>query len=124
MSCKYIKPKNSHPFANKEEISDDLLKEAIRLAQGGKFDSDLKGGIIVQRIKRKQQGKNAGYRVIIIFKHQDKSFFVDGYIRRDKNRLTKDDIEGYRELATIIRSLDEAELQIAIRNGEFIKVEQ
>ena len=117
------KTKEFKKFANKEKIKDDLLREAIRLAQGGKFDSDLKGGIIVQRIKRKQQGKDAGYRVVIIFKHQDKSFFVDGYIRKEKNRLTDDEIEGYRKYAKDIRSLDEAGLQIAIRNGEIIKVE-
>ena len=111
-------------FAKKESISDKLLVDAIRLAQGGKVDADLKGGIIIQRIKRQRQGKDGGYRAIIIFKQDEESFFVSGYVRRDQNRLSKEQIDDYRKIATDIRSWDKTKLQAAIKQGLIIKVDQ
>lgn len=46
-------------FANKQNISDDDLREAISRAENGLIDADLGGGVIKQRIARQGQGKAA-----------------------------------------------------------------
>ena len=55
-------------FANREEISDEVLCDAVQRAGRGAIDADLGGGVLKQRIARKGQGRSGGFRVIVLFR--------------------------------------------------------
>ena len=67
-------------FAQKEDISDATLCEAIKDAEAGRIDADYGGGVIKQRIARPNEGKSGGYRAIILYRQGDKAFFVYGFL--------------------------------------------
>ncbi len=46
-------------FADKNEISDEGLCEAVRRASRGLVDADLGGGVIKQRLARKGEASRA-----------------------------------------------------------------
>jgi hypothetical protein len=71
-------------FARKEGIADDELREAVNQIEAGQFDADLGGGVYKQRISREGEGKSSGYRVIVLFKSGDRSFFVYGLDMKKK----------------------------------------
>ena len=52
-----FKTKGFARFARHEEISDSVLREAIRRAERGLIDADLGGGLIKQRVARRGQGR-------------------------------------------------------------------
>ena len=118
------KTKQFARFAKNENINDDTLIDAIKRAQKGNINTDLKGGIIIQRIPRKGQGKREGYRTVIIFKQNEKSFFVNGYERKKQNRINEKDLKYYRELATYMLTMNQKQIENEIKNGTIIKVEQ
>ena len=118
------KTKQFARFAKNQNINDNTLIEAINRAQKGNINTDLKGGIIIQRIHRKGQGKREGYRTVIIFKQNEKSFFVGAYERKNKNRLDKNEIKQYQKIAAVIQKWKETDIAKAIKDGRIIKVEQ
>lgn len=65
-------------FARKEKISAEALWEAVGRAEQGQIDADLGGGVIKQRIARPGGGKSKGYRSIVLYRKDDKAFFVFG----------------------------------------------
>ena len=109
-------------FANKENISDASLYEAVRRAEKGNVDVDHHGGVISQRIAREGQGTRKGYRTVILLKQGDKAFYVHGYERKNQNRIEKKQLMRYKEMAKHILNQNDEELNIDIQNGEIIKV--
>ena len=118
------KTKQFARFANKENISDDSLCEAIGRAQKGNIDKKLRDDIIVQRVAREGQGKRKGYRTVILFKQGNKAFFVNGYERKKQDGIDERTLRGYRRLATKLLTLNQKEMEKEIKNGQIIEVKQ
>ena len=110
-------------FARKQKISNKALKDAISEAEKALIDADLGGHVIKQRISRPKQGKSGGYRTIIIFKKDDKAFFVHGYAKSDLDNITKKELKFYKEAAKIYLKLTDQQIQAAIETGKMTEVE-
>ena len=76
-------------FARKGKISAAALWEAVERAERGLIDADLGGGVIKQRISRPGAGKSSGYRSIVIYRKDDKAFFVFGMRRATSEMMRK-----------------------------------
>ena len=63
-------------FAEKEGITDDELKEAVKRLEMGQADANLGGGVYKVRIARPGEGRASGYRVIVFFRSEERTFFV------------------------------------------------
>jgi hypothetical protein len=66
-------------FAKKEGITDDELREAVHQLEKEQADADLGGGVYKVRVARCGEGKSGGYRVIVFFKSQERTFFQYGF---------------------------------------------
>jgi hypothetical protein len=110
-------------FAAKEDIDNATLREAIRRADAGLIDGDLGGGVIKQRIARKGQGRSGGYRSIVLFRREEKAFFVYGFAKSDRDNIDRQDLKAFRLLATQMLALDDAELGAAMRNGTIMEID-
>ena len=75
-------------FASKEGITDDELREAVNRLEMGQA-ADLGGGVYKVRIARPGEGKSGGYRVIVFFRSEERTFFAYGYAKskRDNNEI-------------------------------------
>jgi hypothetical protein len=63
-------------FAKKEGIDSNSLIQAVKDAEAEKIDADLGSSVIKQRVARPNEGKSGGYRTIILYRKDDKAFFV------------------------------------------------
>src|ERR1039458_9760118 len=106
-------------FTRKERISDDRLCEAIRDAEQGLIDADYGGGVIKQRIARPNDGKSGGYRVIIVFRMGELSFFVFGFLKSDQANIDESDERDFKELADKLLALSDEDLDELVERGEF-----
>ena len=109
-------------FAKREKISDDALCKAIAEAERGVVAADLGGHVIKQRVSRPGQGKSGGYRTIVIFQQNDKSFFVYGFAKSDRANIDKAELEAFRQAAVHLLTLDEEQLETLLENGALTEV--
>lgn len=77
-------------FAHKEKISAEALWGAVERAEQGQIDADLGGGVIKQRIARPGGGKSKGYRSIVLYRKEDKAFFVFGFPKSELGNIRED----------------------------------
>ena len=109
-------------FARQNRINAKDLCAAIARAEQGLIDADLGGKVIKQRIARKNEGKSGGFRTIILFQIEDKSFFVYGFPKSQQDNLSQQELKGFKKLANDVAMLSEEELQKLIKEKEFIEV--
>lgn len=110
-------------FARREKITDEALKDAIARAQKGIIDADLGGNIIKQRIARSGQGKSGGYRTIIMYKKDNKAFFVYGFAKSERENIDKNEIDVFKKSAKELLALSDRHIQELIENGALTEVE-
>ena len=109
-------------FADREEVEDAALCEAVRRARSGLVDADLGGGVIKQRIARRGGGRSGGFRTIVLFRRGGLAFFVYGFAKSARDNLRRDELETFRLLAREYLVLDEAGLVAAQATGAIIEV--
>ena len=62
-------------FADKEGITDGELIEAVNLLEAGLPDAALGGDVYKMRLARPGKGKSGGYRVIVFFRSEERTFY-------------------------------------------------
>ena len=111
-----FKNKRFKKFARKQGISDEQLLEAVRRAEIGQIGADLGGGIIKQRIERQGQGKRGGYRTIMLYRSQERAFFVYGFAKSEQENISSEELSVIREMAAIYLTMAEENLKTMIDN--------
>ena len=111
-------------FASHERIADDELLEAVDRATRGLIDADLGGGVVKQRLARQGQGKSGGFRTIILFRQEDKAFFVFGFAKNDMANIKRDELKAFRMLAETLLGLGGDDLAAAMKNGTVTEIKR
>lgn len=109
-------------FARKEKISAEALWEAVERAEQGQIDADLGGGVIKQRIARPGGGKSKGYRSIVLYRKDDKAFFVFGFPKSEQDNIREDEEVQFKRMAKQVLALTDEQLQLLIAKGQFEEV--
>lgn len=109
-------------FAFKEGMSDETLCQAVRDIEAGKIDVDLGGGVIKQRIARSGQGKSAGYRAIILYRHGDKAFFVYGFAKNVQENISEGEEKWFKDLASETFAFSDEKIAKLLETGAYKEV--
>ncbi|VAW30414.1 FIG071147: hypothetical protein [hydrothermal vent metagenome] len=109
-------------FAKREKISDAVLQKAIARADKGIIDANLGGNVIKQRIARAGQGRSSGYRTIIIFRKEDRAFFVYGFAKNDQDNISKDELKVFKRAAKELLALSDEQIKLLIANKALMEV--
>ncbi len=116
------KNKSFARFARRAGIPDAALCDAVLRAGRGQVDADLGGGVIKQRIARAGGGRSGGFRAIVLFRREDRAFFVHGFAKSERENLRRDELRTLRRLAEDLFGLDRAELEAMLANGTISEV--
>jgi hypothetical protein len=95
-------------FARREDITDASLLEAIARAERGLIDVDLGGGLIKQRVARPGQGRSGGFRMIVVYRAQDRAVFLYGFAKNERENIEPDELEDLRLIAASFLAATEA----------------
>lgn len=109
-------------FAKKQEIEDSTLRDAVDRANNGLIDADLGGGVIKQRIARRNKGRSTGFRSIILFRSGKDAFFVYGFAKGKRSNLRQDELEAVKLLADQMFGYNEAKLSKLLDCNELREV--
>lgn len=109
-------------FADKQNIGDDDLCEAVSRAERGLIDADLGGGVIKQRIARKGQGKSGGFRSVILFRQGERAFFVYAFAKSDRDNIDQSELSTYKTAAAVYLNYTDDELALFLKQGTLMEI--
>ena len=109
-------------WAKKEGVSDSALKKAVDEIENGLFDAKLGNGLYKKRVARTGQGKRGGYRTILAFKEKERSIFMYGYAKNDRDNISDKEEAVYKKLATYYLEISNKQLGALIHAGELTEV--
>ena len=117
-----FKTKPFSRFADRNEISDEDLCQAVHRASRGLMDADLGGGVIKQRIARKGEGKSGGFRAMILLKAGSRAVFVHGFAKKDLGNIGPQELKALKKLAKIMLGYSETQVATVLASGTLIEV--
>ncbi|MFZ1103746.1 MAG: type II toxin-antitoxin system RelE/ParE family toxin [Hyphomicrobiaceae bacterium] len=117
-----FKTKEFARFARREGIGDDALLEAIDRAERGIVDAGIGDGLIKQRVHRPGQGRRGGFRIVIVWRARELSFFVFGFAKKDKTDLTPREYEAYRKIAALLLRHTDESIRRALEAKELVEL--
>ena len=86
-------------FACKEDISDRELKDEVNHLEAGQADANLGGNVYKVRLARPGEGKSGGYRVIVLFRSGDKTFYVYGFAKSERANIREKELKTFKKTA-------------------------
>ena len=110
-------------FARRERIKDASLRDAITRATDGLVDADLGGNVIKQRVARPGQGRSGGYRVLVAFRAEERSIFLYGFAKSERENIEPDELATLRDIAAGWLAADDAKIAQAIAAGILQEIE-
>jgi hypothetical protein len=120
--CGYSLPKNSLVSRTSRAIADSALREAIERADRGLIDANLGGGLIKQRVARLGQGRSGGYRTLIAFRSKERSFFMYGFAKNERDNVSDQELAILRATAAVLMALDGDGIDAALKAKELQEV--
>ena len=119
---KYLMTKHFAKWARKQSIPENELHKALEEIRSGKFEANLGGHIYKKRIRFEGMGKSGSGRTIVCYQRGEKAIYVHGFTKNEKSNLSPKELIALKEFAKVLLGLNEEQIQIALRAGDFIEV--
>jgi len=122
LKIRIFKTKNFARWARKEKVTDGLLKNTINELEEGLIDADLGGGLIKKRVARIGQGKRGGYRVLLAFRDKDRSIFIFGFSKNNRENLSDEEKDMYKKISKLYLGASMSALEKMCIKGQLAEV--
>lgn len=99
------------------------LREAIDRAERGLVDADLGGGVIKQRVAHSGEGRSGGYRTIIVYQKGERSVFVYGFAKSERDNIDEQELAAFRKAAAVMLAWDDQDIAALLAAGAWTEVE-
>jgi hypothetical protein len=109
-------------FARKQKISDETLKDAARDLENGVWDADFGGHLYKKRIARKGEGKSGAYRLIIVFKSDERTFFIYGFTKSARDDIEDDEKAAFKRLAKVLLNESDNQIEAHLKCGDLKEI--
>ena len=109
-------------FAAKEGITDGELRELVDQLEAGEADADLGGGVYKMRLARPGEGKSGGYRIIVFFRSEERTFYEYCFAKSKRSNISRKMLKTYKDTAKRYLSMTPDQLREEIRKGKFIEL--
>jgi hypothetical protein len=109
-------------FADKEGITDGELREAVNQLEAGQADANLGGGVYKVRVARPSEGKSGGYRVIVFFRSEERTFFVYGFAKSDRSNIDERELRVFKKRAKTALSLTDDQIRDRLKDRALLEV--
>ena len=79
--------------------------------------ADLGGDVYKVRLARPGEGKSGGYRVIVFFRNEERTFFVYGFAKAKRKNIDERELKDYKKRAKIFLKLTDEQIRDELRKG-------
>jgi hypothetical protein len=109
-------------FAEKEGITNGELRELVNQLEMGQAEADLGSGVFKLRIARPGEGKSGGYRVIVFFRSEERTFFVYGFAKSVRDNINQGELRIFKNRSKDSLSMTDNKINDHITNGTLIEI--
>jgi hypothetical protein len=110
-------------FAVKEGITDGELKAIVNdVLEAGQAEANLGGGVYKVRLARPGEGKSGGYRMIVLFKSGERTFYVYGFAKSVRANISEKDLKRFKEMAKENIGMTDEQLKNRIKAGHWNEI--
>jgi hypothetical protein len=74
------------------------------------------------RLGRPGEGKSGGYRLIVFFKSEERTFFVYSFAKSKRGNIDEKELRSYKKDAKVNLSLTEEQIRDHLRKRTWIEV--
>jgi len=114
-----LKTKWFNKWVKKQKISNEKLLVAIEDMENNLSSVNLGGGLFKVRVASENSGKSSAYRTIIVFRKDDRAVMVYGFMKKEQENLSKEELKSFKILSKDILELELEELEKAIEKEIF-----
>jgi hypothetical protein len=111
-------------FAAKEGITDGELKETVNRLESGQAEAALGGGVYKARVARPGEGKSGGYRVIVFFRSENRTFYIYGFAKSARSNISRTELKKLKKQAGSLLPMSEDQIEAALKEGVIIEVQE
>jgi len=104
-------------FAGKEGITDGELREAVNQLESGQADANLGGNVYKVRVARPGEGKSGGYRVIVVFRSGERTFYMYGFAKSERENISPKELRKLKKQAKSMLAMTSAQIADALKEG-------
>jgi hypothetical protein len=110
-------------FASKEGILDSELKDIVKeVLEKDQADADLGGGVYKVRVARQGEGKSGGFRVLVFFKIDERTFYRYAFAKSDQGNISQKELKMMKKQAKAFFAQTEEQIAKQIANGTLFEV--
>jgi hypothetical protein len=88
----------------------------------GLLDADLGGDVYKKRIARAGAGKSGGYRVILCFRREERTFFIYGFAKSDRDNIKSDELKAFKDVAKTMFVLTKQQIEGYLKRGVLVEI--
>lgn len=111
-------------WARKERLDGEELLLAVKEIEEGLVDAVLGGGLLKKRIARKGGGKSGGHRTILAYQEEERTFFLYGFSKNERENIDKKELRLLKELGGELLDFSDEELEQAVESGALFELEE
>ena len=111
-------------FADKEGITDDELRKLVDQLEAGQPDADLGGDVYKMRLSRPDGGKRGGYRVIVFFRSEERTFYEYCFSKSKMANISQKLLKYYKRIAKEYLSMTPDQIREWIKQGRFVELKE
>lgn len=111
-------------WADKYNVSDAILVQAVQEMESGMITADLGGSVFKQRIPLPGQGKRGGARTIIAARLNERYFFLYGFAKNEQDNISKQELRLLQEAGQELLGLDSKTLRESIDKHKIKEIKQ
>jgi len=109
-------------WAQKENLSDGVLLNALDEIKQGLVDANLGGGLYKKRVAVNNKGKSGGVRILLAYQIKSVAFFIYGFAKNDRDNISASELKQLKMYAQLLLSFDIKKLSIMAEKKEIIEV--
>lgn len=98
------------------------MTQSVKEIERGLVDADLGGYLFKKRIATKGRGKSGSVRTLLTFSKGQRTFFMYGFEKSDRDNITIREKKALQELGKFYLSLTEEELKIRLKSQAIIEI--
>jgi len=122
MYMRLFKTRDFAKWADKQNIDDARLVQAIVEIGNGLVDVNYGGNLYKKRVSIAKRGKSGGGRTLIAVRFKDKAFFLYGFAKSKKANISKNEEDTYKFLSKQLLQISDKELTKHIKRGMLIEI--
>ena len=93
-------------WAKKMRITDLKLTDAIVVMDAGLVGTELGKGLYKKRLAFQNTGKRSGGRAIIVYRKQEKAFFIYGFAKNEKENISAHEEQAFKNYAAVLLGMN------------------